>query len=182
MDRFQLQKLRDLPIEGVAEQLELQVTRHKCAVSVSRRSSCESVVQGEQEHVSLLRLRSLGRHDRFGDAYLRKDFLDATNGWRTLTIHHSCVPLAASVLRPSGPLTNMTLRKLSTPRDTIASSSGLGSLTRRDGSSSRSAGLDERVVRWCRLLRGKTNRASLGCRSPYYDPEGKVGGCAEPQS
>ena len=30
MDKFQLQKLRDLPIEGVAERLGLQVVRHKC--------------------------------------------------------------------------------------------------------------------------------------------------------
>ena len=30
MDKFELQKLRDLPIEGVAERLGLQVSRHKC--------------------------------------------------------------------------------------------------------------------------------------------------------
>ncbi len=30
MDKFELQKLRDLPIEGVAERLGLRVVRHKC--------------------------------------------------------------------------------------------------------------------------------------------------------
>ena len=30
MTRFELQKLRDLPIEGVAEQLGFQVKMHKC--------------------------------------------------------------------------------------------------------------------------------------------------------
>lgn len=30
MDKFELQRLRDLPIEGVAERLGLQVSRHKC--------------------------------------------------------------------------------------------------------------------------------------------------------
>ena len=30
MDKFELQKLRDLPIEGVAERLGLSVSRHKC--------------------------------------------------------------------------------------------------------------------------------------------------------
>ena len=30
MDRIELQKLRDLPIEGVAERLGLQVSHHKC--------------------------------------------------------------------------------------------------------------------------------------------------------
>lgn len=29
MDKYELQKLRDLPIEGVAERLGLRVTRHK---------------------------------------------------------------------------------------------------------------------------------------------------------
>ena len=30
MDKHEIQKLRDLPIEGVAERLGLQVSRHKC--------------------------------------------------------------------------------------------------------------------------------------------------------
>ena len=30
MDKFELQKLRDLPIEGVAERLGLYVSHHKC--------------------------------------------------------------------------------------------------------------------------------------------------------
>ena len=30
MDKFELQKLRDLPIEGVAERLGLSVSKHKC--------------------------------------------------------------------------------------------------------------------------------------------------------
>ena len=30
MDKYELQKLRDLPIEGVAERLGLSVSRHKC--------------------------------------------------------------------------------------------------------------------------------------------------------
>ena len=30
MEKYELQKLRDLPIEGVAERLGLRVVRHKC--------------------------------------------------------------------------------------------------------------------------------------------------------
>ena len=30
MEKYELQKLRDLPIEGVAERLGLRVARHKC--------------------------------------------------------------------------------------------------------------------------------------------------------
>ena len=30
MDKYELQKLRDLPIEGVAQRLGLRVVRHKC--------------------------------------------------------------------------------------------------------------------------------------------------------
>ena len=30
MQQYEIQRLRDLPIEGVAERLGLRVTRHKC--------------------------------------------------------------------------------------------------------------------------------------------------------
>ena len=30
MEKYDIQKLRDLPIEGVAERLGLRVSRHKC--------------------------------------------------------------------------------------------------------------------------------------------------------
>ena len=59
MDKFELQKLRDLPIEGVAERLGLNV--------VTRRPSCLALVPREQEHLPMLRLRSLGRNYRLGD-------------------------------------------------------------------------------------------------------------------
>ncbi len=55
MEKYELQKLRDLPIEGVAERLGIRV------------SSPVDVVLGEEEHLPLLRLRGSRRHDRPGD-------------------------------------------------------------------------------------------------------------------
>ena len=39
MDKFELQKLRDLPIEGVAERLGLQVKMHKVSFMVVQKPS-----------------------------------------------------------------------------------------------------------------------------------------------
>ena len=64
MEKYELQKLRDLPIgrgatwnTGYAAPVSL---------SLSRRSPPVDVVLGEEEHVPLLRLRGSRRHDRPG--------------------------------------------------------------------------------------------------------------------
>lgn len=77
MDKFELQKLRDLPIEGVAERLGLRPERHKClcpfhddhhaSLSFSvRRNSFRCFVCGESGGPIDLVMK-----------YLDKDFLDA---------------------------------------------------------------------------------------------------------
>ena len=40
MNKYQLQKLRDLPIEGVAERMGMQVVRHKVAWVFQNVASC----------------------------------------------------------------------------------------------------------------------------------------------
>ena len=74
MDKFELQKLRDLPIEGVAERLGLHVVRHKCLCPFHDDHHASLVVPREQEHLPMLRLRSLGRTNRLGDAALEFGF------------------------------------------------------------------------------------------------------------
>ena len=75
MDKFELQKLRDLPIEGVAERLGLRVKRHKCLCPFH-----------DDHHASLSfkknkwKCWSCGESgDTIGlvEKVLRKDFLDA---------------------------------------------------------------------------------------------------------
>ena len=77
MDKYELQKLRDLPIEGVAERLGLRVVRHKCLCPF------------HDDHHALLsfsvrrntyRCFACGAHGGAVDLvmkYLNKDFLDA---------------------------------------------------------------------------------------------------------
>ena len=76
MDRFELQKLRDLPIEGVAERLGLRVSMHKCLCPFH-----------EDHHPSMSLKKSHYRCFVCGASggpidlvmrYLKKDFLDAT--------------------------------------------------------------------------------------------------------
>lgn len=77
MDKYELQKLRDLPIEGVAERLGFQVVRHKClcpfhddhhaSMSFSvRRNTYRCFVCGASGGPIDLVMK-----------YLNKDFLDA---------------------------------------------------------------------------------------------------------
>ena len=75
MDKFELQKLRDLPIEGVAERLGLRVKRHKCLCPFH-----------DDHHASMSfkknkwKCWSCGESgDTIGlvEKVLRKDFLDA---------------------------------------------------------------------------------------------------------
>ena len=75
MDKFELQKLRDLPIEGVAERLGMRVKRHKCLCPFH-----------DDHHASMSfkknkwKCWSCGESgDTIGlvEKVLRKDFLDA---------------------------------------------------------------------------------------------------------
>ena len=168
MEKFELQKLRDLPIEGVAERLGLQVTRHKClcpfhddhhaslSFSVSR-NTYRCFVCGESGGPIDLVMK-----------YLRKDFLDACR-WLA---DENCVILTEYK-----------------PKELFSSSKGggwegasryarfferpfLNDEARRFLFDERK--LDERVVRWCRLTSWKDKQGVPWLQTPYYDREGKL--------
>lgn len=61
MDKFELQKLRDLPIEGVAERLGLHVVRHKALCPYSSITACYCAI----------RMGYLGR-EKYFKKYLKK--------------------------------------------------------------------------------------------------------------
>ena len=77
MDRLDLQKLRDLPIEGVAERLGMQVTRHKalCPFHDDHHASLSFSVRR-----NTYRCFACGAHGGTIDLTMKllsKDFLDA---------------------------------------------------------------------------------------------------------
>ena len=166
MDRIQLQKLRDLPIEGVAERLGLRVTRHKAlcpfhddhhaslSFKVSKNTWCCFVCGASGGTIDLV-MRHLGM-----------SFLEATK-W--LADEHNviltdCQPKEE---KPSKPFdASRYSRFFERP--------WLNDEARRFLFEERQ--LDPRVVRWCRLTSWKDKQGVAWLQTPYYDREGRLVG------
>ena len=163
MTKFELQKLRDLPIEGVAERLGLQVTRHKClcpfhedhhaSLSFSRRNTFRCFVCGA----------SGGTIDLV-KGVLHKDFLDATK-WLADENNIILTVYKPEEDRPPKPFdANRYERFFERP--------WLNDEARKFLFDERR--LDPRVVRWCRLTSWKDKQGVPWLQTPYYDREGKL--------
>ena len=180
MDRIELQRLRDLPIEGVAERLGLRVVRHKCLCPFH-----------DDHHASLsfsvrrntFRCFACDAHGGTIDLAMRllgKDFLDA------------CRWLGGSPTPDPSPIGRGGRITLANGVTSKASPAGgglegafdparyerfflrpwLSPEARRFLFDERR--LDERVVRWCRLTSWKDRREVPWLQIPYYDREGKL--------
>ena len=166
MDRIQLQKLRDLPIEGVAERLGLRVVRHKAlcpfhddhhaslSFKVSK-NTWRCFVCGASGGTIDLVMRHLGM-----------SFLEATK-W--LADEHNVI------------LTDCQPKEEKPPKPFDASRYSrfferpwLNDEARRFLFEERQ--LDPRVVRWCRLTSWKDKQGVAWLQTPYYDREGRLVG------
>ena len=168
MDKFQLQKLRDLPIEGVAERLGFQVKMHKClcpfhddhhaSMSFSvRRNSYRCFVCGESGGPIDLVMR-----------YLRKDFRDAC---RWLADENNIIltaykPQTSDLSHQSSFDAQRYERFFERP--------WLLPEARRFLFDERR--LDARVIAWCRLTSWCDKQGIPWLQTPYYDREGKLTG------
>ena len=177
MTTFQLQQLRDLPIEGVAERLGLRVCRHKCLCPFH-----------DDHHASLsfsvsrntFRCFACGAHGGTIDLvmkYENKDFLEACR-WLAGEI-------GAPLLLPRGG----EKEPKASPRGGLE-----GAVPRPPFDSSRyekyferpwlspeakrflfeERRLDPRVVRWCRLTSWRDKQGTDWLQIPYYNKEGKL--------
>ena len=171
MEKFELQKLRDLPIEAVAERLGLQVSRHKAlcpfhddhhaSLSFSvRRNSYRCFVCGESGGPIDLVMK-----------YLNKGFLDAC---RWLADEHNII-VSSFKIQDSGDLKPETwnLKPFDASRyERFFERPWLSGEARRFLFVERR--LDERVVRWCRLTSWRDKQGVPWLQIPYYDREGKL--------
>ncbi len=168
MDRIDLQKLRDLPIEGVAERLGLQVTRHKClcpfhddhhaSLSFSvRRNTFRCFVCGASGGTIDLVMK-----------YLNKPFLDATK-WLA-DEHNVIISDAKSTQKEPSPLCTFDASRYAR----FFEHPFLNEEARRFLFEERR--LDERVVRWCRLTSWRDKQGVPWLQTPYYDREGRLVG------
>ena len=166
MDKFELQKLRDLPIEGVAERLGFQVTRHKCLCPFH-----------DDHHASLSFKVSKNTYRCFvcGESggpidlvmkYLNKDFLDA------------CRWLADESLTPiPSPRERGEKKREAKPFDAQRYARYFEHPWLNDEAKKflfDERRLDPRVVRWCRLTSWIDKQGVPWLQTPYYDREGKL--------
>ncbi len=170
MDRLELQKLRDLPIEGVAERLGLQVTRHKClcpfhddrhpSLSFStRRNSFRCFVCGASGGTIDLVMRHLG-----------KGFRDAC---RWLADENNIILQTSAITHHPSDIIHQPSFDASR-YERFFERPWLNEEARKFLFEERK--LDPRVVRWCRLTSWKDKQGVSWLQTPYYDREGKLVG------
>ena len=166
MDKFELQKLRDLPIEGVAERLGLRVTQHKClcpfhddhhaslSFKVSK-NTYRCFVCGASGGVIDLVMR-----------YLNKNFIEATK-W--IADEHNVI------------LTEYKPQTSNLAPQTIFDASRYERFFERPWLSPEARRflyeerrIDPRVVRWCRLTSWKDKQGVPWLQTPYYDQDFKL--------
>ena len=172
IDRLDLQKLRDLPIEGVAERLGMQVTRHKalCPFHDDHHASLSFSVRR-----NTYRCFACGAHGGTIDLTMKllsKDFLDAC---RWLAEGSNVV----NVTPPITPLSPFGGGQQGAPFDATRYARYFEHPWLNDAARKflfEERRLDERVVRWCRLTSWKDRQGVPWLQTPYYDRECRLVG------
>ena len=166
MERYELQKLRELPIEGVAERLGLTVRMHKalCPFHDDHHASLSFKVSK-----NTYRCFVCGAHGGPIDLvmrYLGKDFLDAC---RWLADEHNVI-LSSEVkevreVKEVKPFDAGRYERFF-ERPWLSPEAQKFLFEERR--------LDTRVVRWCRLTSYKDRNGVPWLTIPYFDQEGKL--------
>ena len=167
MEKYEIQKLRDLPIEGVAERIGLRVSRHKSlcpfhadhhpSMSYNRRNNTfRCFVCGAHGDTIALVMR-----------YLGKDFMDACR-WLANENNIILTEYKPSEKEEKECAFNPEkyLRFFEHPFLNDAARHFL--FTERK--------LDPRVVSWCRLTSWTDHYGTPWLQIPYFDTEGKLTG------
>ena len=179
MDKFELQRLRDLPIEGVAERLGLEVVRHKCLCPFH-----------DDHHASLsfsvrrhtYRCFACGAHGGIID--LAMALLPLRGGREGSPFLEACRWLGGGApLSSPGGDTNVWQHGNEAPSGAVGGASiaryerfferpWLSPEARRFLYDERR--IEPRVVRWCRLTSWRDKQGVPWLQIPYYDREGKL--------
>ncbi len=165
MEKFELQKFRDLPIEGVAERLGLQVKRHKalCPFHDDHHASLSFHVRR-----NTYRCFVCGAHGGTIDLvmrYLNKDFLDACRWLGGESCKRS--EYYENSENPEGSFDASRYERFF-EHPWLSDKARLFLFSERM--------LDERVVRWCRLTSWRDREGVDWLQIPYYDREGHLVG------
>ena len=167
MDRQELQKLRDLPIEAVAERLGLQVSRHKslCPFHADSHPSLSFKVSK-----NTFRCFVCGASGGTIDLVMRHLHVDFKEACRWLADEHNII---LDEWKPAQ--TDEVQKPFDASRyERFFERPWLSPEARRFLFDERR--IDPRVVRWCRLTSWKDKQGVPWLQTPYYDREGKLVG------
>lgn len=170
MDRLELQKLRDLPIEGVAERLGLTVKHHKalCPFHDDRHPSLSFKVS-KNTYRCFVCGASGGTIDLVM-RHLGKDFKEACRWLADESTQRGRFSLCTATQREPSPACPFDASRY----ERFFERPWLNEEARRFLFEERR--LDERVVRWCRLTSWKDKQGVPWLQIPYYNQEGKLVG------
>ena len=164
MDRIQLQKLRDLPIEGVAERLGLRVVRHKALCPFHDDHHASLSFKVSKNTFRCFVCGASGGPIDLVMRYLRKDFLDACR-WLADENNVILTEYQPKEEKPPKPFdASRYSRYFERPWLSEAARKFLFEERR----------IDPRVVRWCRLTSWRDREGVDWLQTPYYDQQGKL--------
>ena len=167
MDKFELQKLRDLPIEAVAERLGLQVKRHKALCPFHDDHHASLSFKVSKNTFRCFVCGASGGPIDLVMRYLNLGFLDAT---RWLADEHNIIISEKNYTAEPTPLCSFDASRY----ERFFEHPWLNDEARRFLFDERR--LDARVVHWCRLISWRDKRGVPWLQTPYYDREGKLMG------
>ncbi len=170
MDKQELQKLRDLPIEGVAERLGLRVKMHKslCPFHEDHHASMSFNLRKNNCRCFVCMNESIGTIDLVM-RHLRKDFKDA------------CQWLADGSLSLTLPNREGTYSYQKETKQVVFDPMKYERFFERPWLSDKAKEflygermIDPRVVRWCKLTSWTDRQGVNWLQIPYYDVDGKL--------
>ena len=164
MDKFELQKLRDLPIEGVAERLGLQVTRHKCLCPFHDDHHASMSFKVNKNTYRCFVCGESGGPIDLVMKYLRKDFREACR-WLADENNIILTEYKPEEDRPPKPFDASRYER-------FFERPWLNDEARKFLFEERH--LDPRVVRWCRLTSWKDKQGVPWLQTPYFSRENKL--------
>ena len=173
MEKYELQKLRDLPIEGVAERLGLQVSRHKCLCPFHDDHHASLSFRVSKNTFRCFVCGASGGTIDLVMKYLNKDF---PRPCRWLADDHNVIPWEEWKLlqwyysSPQGGSGSFDASRY----ERFFERPWLNDEARRFLFEERR--IDPRVVRWCRLTSWKDKQGVPWLQIPYYNREGKLVG------
>ena len=151
MERYELQKLRDLPIEGVAERLGLRVVRHKCLCPFHNDHTPSMSFKVNKNMYRCFVCGASGGPIDLVMHYLNKSFLDAC---RWLADEHGVILEERGKWKEERDMSGGTAKAFDASRyERFFERPWLNDEARRFLFDERR--IDPRVVRWCRLTSWK---------------------------